>query len=659
MISRLLIGAANKIGGYPPGNASLADLFGVGRSKISANIGEDSFLGSAPWFCAFDLISSTLGIVEFFAFERLEPSGRRKARELPAYRLVQDAPNDEMTAFDFVKLLTTWKLAWGNAYAEVERNARGAALACWPIHPSRVRPYRTTAGAIRYEVWNDNSTRADIAAADMIHVKNYSKTGLLGIGLIGLAREACGLTVEAEQYGARFFANDARAGVMLTIPGEPTPELINEVRRTWRKEHGGEERGSVGVLHSGITAQAGFSVNNEDSQFTDTRRYQVVEASRFSHVPPHMLMEMSNASGYNSIEHYSIEYVTYAVLPHAIAIEQEFTRKLIPAADQDRFYCKFQLASLLRGDRKSFAEAMHIMRQDGALTADEWREMDELNPLPEGQGAVVLVPVNMEPAAITVEKSKRAASGNDTADTEFKRAVLKAFLADKTTVDVIYNKTNIDRLLADVGLPAEPGYQPPWLPVIADAGPLVTGETITDSEGDIVGGDIEEQPPDANTPPPEPAVPPMEPPEPAPTENMPPGSQRRDTTLALLAGPAADLLAAATRPVIKIELDKLGKLSKKKNAGIDEFLRDHEAFVVASMGPALDMAAAALDAVGGPAGEPWKTAAHRIARSAGAAQVKMIAALPENTRLSAVTDNAAAFLADNCIGGLRQWIGMD
>lgn len=266
------------------------------RATAGVNVTEEVALSSAAWFCAFDLVSNDIGSLGFFTYRRLTPRGREKATESPVYRITHDAPNPYMTAFDFYKLITLLAMTWGNAYAELQFKGRKP-YALWPIHPSRVKAERKPSGEPFYTVHNDDNSVTMIPYDKMIHVKGFSKDGLTGIGLIGLAREAIGMSVSALEYGANFFANNAQPTILISVPDGTLGDEENaeRLRKSWVAKHGGAKRGGVGFIEDSTRVDK-LGLTNVDAQFIETVKNSVILCCQFTHVPPHMLMQMDRAT---------------------------------------------------------------------------------------------------------------------------------------------------------------------------------------------------------------------------------------------------------------------------------------------------------------------------------------------------------------------------
>ena len=377
----------------PPGDGT-ADWWGYGATPSGVHINADRARTISAVYRAVELLSNAVKSLPLQVFERIGPDEKRIASDNPINRLLHWRPNEWTSPARFKKCLAAWVLLNGKSYAEIERTRRGDVAALHLIHPSRVRLIRGSGGkAVAYEVFNDNGTYVTIDAEDMLTVIGHSDDGIDGISVVGMARASLGLTVSAEDYGARLFGNAARPSVVLEVTGNIKDGQKKQLSQSWEQAYSGENAHKVAVLPTGVTAKP-LSMNNDDAQFLETRKFQVSEVARWFGVPPHMLADLERAT-FSNIEHQGIEFVRDSVMPWAIEIEQACTLKLLPT--DGKLFCEFNVDGLLRGDSKSRNEAREIQRRNGVINANEWRLSENMPRLPDEQGDLYIVPVNMMP----------------------------------------------------------------------------------------------------------------------------------------------------------------------------------------------------------------------------------------------------------------------
>jgi len=341
---------------------------------------------SAVYACT-QVMAQTIGSLPLLVYQRTS-DGKTRAIDHPLYRILHDAPNPEMTSMSWRQAILLHLCLWGNHYSEIERNSGGEPVALWPITPWRVALKRVN-GQLVYTVALDSGV-VSVPFANMLHVKGLSYDGLLGLPPMRAAKEAIGLGLAAQKYAAKFFANDARPGGILEHPGQLSDEASARLRKSFEKTHEGlDNKFRVAVLEEGMKFNA-VGVPPEDAQLLETRKFGVSEIARYFRMPLHKISDLDRSTN-NNIEQQAIEFVTDTVRPWLVNIEQELSMKLFSG----NYFPEFLIEGLLRGDIKSRYEAYAIGRQWGWLSADDIRERENLNKLPNKQGEQYLVPLNM------------------------------------------------------------------------------------------------------------------------------------------------------------------------------------------------------------------------------------------------------------------------
>lgn len=365
-------------------------------TAAGVQVNEYNALRFAAVWNAVQIISQTVGMVSLITYARL-PRGKRRAEEHPAYALWHDEPNPYMSALVFRETLQAHLLTWGNAYAELEFDERGQLVGVWPLRPDRVQVWiLDERRPPSYVVTLRTGEQRGIPARFMLHIPGLGFDGLVGYSPIRMLRDAIGLGIAAQEFGARFFANDARPGIVLKHPGTLSEKARQNLQESWEKMHKGLERAHrVAILEEGLDiAQVGFPP--EDAQFIATREFSIQDVARIFNLPPHLLKDLSRST-FSNIEHQGLEFVTYTMLPWFRRWEQEVNRKAFSAIERPRYFVEFLLASLLRGDMQSRYQAYAVGRQWGWLSANDVRELENLNPIQGGD--IYMVPLNMVPAA--------------------------------------------------------------------------------------------------------------------------------------------------------------------------------------------------------------------------------------------------------------------
>lgn len=371
-----------------------ADVFmPLSDTQSGVLVNETLALNLSAVYACVQVLSQTIGSLPLIVYQRTA-DGKARVIKHPLYRVLHDAPNPEMTSMSWRQAMLLHLCLWGNHYSEIERDSGGNPVALWPITPWRVNLKRVD-GQLVYGVGLDTGM-VYVPFANMLHIKGLSYDGLTGLPPMRAARESIGLSLAAQKYAAKFFANDARPGGILEHPGQLSDEASARLRKSFERAHEGlDNKFRVAVLEEGMKFNA-VGIPPEDAQLLETRKFGVSEIARYFRMPLHKISDLERSTN-NNIEHQAIEFVTDTIRPWLVNIEQELAFKLFTGD----YFAEFLIEGLLRGDIKTRYEAYAIGRQWGWLSADDIRERENLNKLPNGQGASYLTPLNMGNAGQT------------------------------------------------------------------------------------------------------------------------------------------------------------------------------------------------------------------------------------------------------------------
>lgn len=383
--------AEKRIGAENPNmpiSASVLDsIWSYGPTRSGVQVNEFSALTFAAVFAAVRILSESIGSLPLVTYEVL-PRGRRRATDHPVYRLLMTEPNPEQNATTWKETLQGHLTLWGNAFCRIRLNQGGGVAQLVPIMPDRIYPERV-AGKLRYKTSNGDVFHP----AEVLHIAGLGYNGVQGFSPISYTRETIALGLAAQMYGAEFFGNGTHPVGVLEHPGRLSTNAHENLRKSWEAMHRGPGNSNrPAILEEGIKWKP-ISIPPEDAQFLQTRKFQVHEIARIFRVPPHMLAEMDKAS-YASIDQQGLEFVNYSLLPWINKWEQEINRKIFP---DGKYEVAFDLRQLVRGDIKSRYEAYAVGRQWGWLSANDVRENERENLLPDGTGDIYLTPLNMVP----------------------------------------------------------------------------------------------------------------------------------------------------------------------------------------------------------------------------------------------------------------------
>lgn len=377
-----------------PKDPVLRAFFGGDEVSSGVNVDENSALNYSAVWCATRVLSSTTSMLPRKVYRRLKGGGKEEATDHRMYRIVHRRPNPEMGAMMFGLPLVQQQVNGGNAYAELERNSRGEIINQWPIHCSRVTPYRD-GGVLRYAIRNNDGGTGYLDKEDILHFPNIiTSDGICGKGVIQHARESIGMGIATERHGASYFGNGAKPGIVVNHPHRFSDTARQNFRREWNELYQGPNNAHrMALLAEGATiTQLGASM--DDAQFLQTREHNINEFARWYGTPPHLLYDLRRAT-FSNIDAQEIEYVTFSALPLLVIHEQEYTRKLFTEEEQEEYFVEHVLDALLRGDALARAQSLQLQLQNGALNIDEWRAIENRNPIQDGSGKKHFIQMNM------------------------------------------------------------------------------------------------------------------------------------------------------------------------------------------------------------------------------------------------------------------------
>ena len=337
---------------------------------------------SAVYACVRILAESVAGL-PLHVYERTANGSKSTKPSHPLYRLLHDEPNREMTSFVFRETLMSHLLLWGNAYAQIIRDGRGFPIALYPLLPDRMAVDRNESGELVYTYQSDKG-QVKLRRENVLHIPGLGFDGLIGYSPIAMAKNAVGLALATEDYGATFFANGANTGGVLEHPGVIKPEQADRLRESWQSQFGGANAHKVAVLEEGLKFHQ-MSIPPEQAQFLETRKFQTNEIARIFRVPPHMVGDLEKSS-FSNIEQQSLEFVKYTLDPWVVRWEQSLQQALILPSEKATIFIKFNLDGLLRGDYQSRMQGYSTGIQNGFMSVNDVRGLEDMNLLTAEEG---------------------------------------------------------------------------------------------------------------------------------------------------------------------------------------------------------------------------------------------------------------------------------
>ena len=399
--------------------------FYMGGSSSGKSVTERSAMQMTAVYACVRILSEAIAGLPLHLYRYTDDGGKEKAITHPLYLLLHDEPNPEMSSFVFRETLMTHLLLWGNAYAQIIRNGKGEVVALYPLMPNKMTVSRDENGQLYYtyqksqeELSKDDAYSVTLHPTDVLHIPGLGFDGLVGYSPIAMAKNAIGLAIATEEYGAKFFANGATPGGILEYPGVvKDPDMVRE---SWNRGFSGSQNaGKVAILEEGMKYTP-ISIAPEQAQFLETRKFQINEIARIFRVPPHMVGDLEKSS-FSNIEQQSLEFVKYTLDPWVVRWEQSIQRTLLTADEKTQYFVKFNLEGLLRGDYQSRMNGYATARQNGWMSANDIRELENLDRIPaELGGDLYLINGNMLPldhaGAFANLKEKEETDTDETTD---------------------------------------------------------------------------------------------------------------------------------------------------------------------------------------------------------------------------------------------------
>ena len=370
--------------------------FFLGGTSSGKYVTERSAMQMTAVYCCVRILSEAVASLPLQFYRYTDDGGKEKAVDHPLYFLLHDEPNPEMTSFIFRETLMTHLLLWGNAYSQIIRNGKGEVVALYPLMPDRMKVDRDEHGRLYYEYTVYDSDDVDgrkgtnkvgrtvrLQPHDVLHIPGLGFDGLVGYSPIAMAKNAIGLAIATEEYGSKFFANGAAPSGVLEHPG--TIKDPSKVRESWQATFGGSGNANkIAVLEEGMKYTP-ISISPEQAQFLETRKFQIDEIAGIFRVPPHMIGDLEKSS-FNNIEQQSLEFVKYTLDPWVSRWEQAMVRALLTPDEKKKYFFKFNVDGLLRGDYQSRMNGYATARQNGWMSANDIRELENLDRIPAEQG---------------------------------------------------------------------------------------------------------------------------------------------------------------------------------------------------------------------------------------------------------------------------------
>ena len=360
-----------------------------GRTHAGKRVNDRTALQQIAVYACVRVLSEAIAQLPLHLYKYTD-KGKERVPKHPLYFLLHDQPNPEMTSFIFRETLMSHLLIYGNAFAQIIRNGRGEVLGLYPLMPDKIRVDRDEQNRLiykysRYDEANPNLKEQGeiiLPAEQVLHIPGLGFDGLVGYSPIAMAKNAIGLAVACDEYGASFFANGASPSGVLEHPGViKDPE---RVRNAWHRAYGSGNAHKIAVLEENMKFTP-ISIPNNEAQFLETRKFQIEEIARLYRVPLHMIGDLEHAT-FSNVEHLSLDFVKYTLDPWIVRWEQGMQKALLSDSEKGQYFVKFNVDGLLRGDYASRMQGYATARQNGWMSANDIRELEDMNIIPDELG---------------------------------------------------------------------------------------------------------------------------------------------------------------------------------------------------------------------------------------------------------------------------------
>lgn len=368
-----------------------------GRKTLAGvTVSEDSALRYITVYSCVKVLAETLGALPMYVYRRRrDGKGADEAWDHPLYSLLHDAPNEEMPSMTWREAQTGHMALSGNCFSAITTNKRGQVIDLYPVDWHLVTPERNAeTRRLQYRI-NDRGKDEILPASRMFHVPAFSANGIVGYSPMRMAAESVGLGMAATEFASRFYGQGMNVGGLLEHPGALSDKAWERLQASIDTDWAGLENSWRPIILEENMKFSRVPMPLREAQFIEQQKLNRDEICGLYRVPPHMIANLEKAT-FSNIEHLSIEFVMFTMLPWVKRWEQVANMRLFTREERVQgYYARFNLNALLRGDAKSQAEALQLMRQNGAINADEWRAMVDMNPIGGVVGEVHLVNGNM------------------------------------------------------------------------------------------------------------------------------------------------------------------------------------------------------------------------------------------------------------------------
>lgn len=393
-------------------------ILGFGESASGKTVTVDAAMQIATVWACVRLLSETIATLPLVVYRREDNDSRVVARDHPLSTLLRVSPDGEHTAVEFVEGLVLSLCLNGNSYAEKVRSANGRLVSLQPMMFDRTSVRRNEAGVLEYR-YNDPIERRTrlLREEDVFHVRGFGNAGYLGLSPIAFARQTLGASIAADEAAGKLFANGTRPSGVLEVS-----QVLKADQRKDLRENivaplaGSQNAGGVFVLEGGMKFTP-ISLNPDDAQLLETRRWHVEEICRWFMVPPILVGHAAQGQTMwgSGVEQINLGWLSTGLRNWLNRIEAAILLRLFQPGERGRYYAEFNIDGLLRADSKTRTDLLARRVQNGLMNRNEARRLDNLPPYEGGDAYTVqsnLMPIDLL-GKVAVQPTEKPIGGQD------------------------------------------------------------------------------------------------------------------------------------------------------------------------------------------------------------------------------------------------------
>ncbi|MFT7880704.1 MAG: phage portal protein [Sulfurimonas sp.] len=348
----------------------------------SATISPQTAMQLTTVFACNRVIAETISSISLDVYERID-GGKIKAVDHPLYQLLKYSPNPNITSVMWREMIVSALNTRGNHYTQIIKNGNQDIKGLYPLATDNMKPEQTKSGKIVYK-YNTGSKKIKVPAHEILHIRGLpSEDGFTGMSPIEMNRKALQLGATTQEFGINFFNRGANASGAFSKDGELGEKAYKRLKNDISENYAGVHNSGKPLLLEGGLKFERISIPNNDAQFLETRKYQKEEIASIYRVPMHMINSLENAT-FSNIEHQSLEFVQFTILPTVKRIEQALNTQLLTEEDRKKYVIKFNVDSLLRGDFETRTSGYKTLIQNGVMSVNEARALENMNPVDGG-----------------------------------------------------------------------------------------------------------------------------------------------------------------------------------------------------------------------------------------------------------------------------------